>query len=355
MTPSEQLALNSEFTVRKKEKFTADLKAGDDIEDYFFLEELSRQNKKSGGCFWSGKLRDRTGAVELKIWDEEAGEAAESWVGLYVKVRAAAKEYKGKIELHASRIRKLEPPETVDLADFTPIGPKDRFEQMRALSEEIGWVMDSALRALCQRVIDDPGLHAAFRDSPAAKGNHQCYVGGLVDHTLSLIGLVHAVAAHYEDLPPVSSLRIMSGARIDTALLIAAAIFHDIGKTRELRSSPAIGYTAEGSLIGHISIGMEMLDRLAPVYWANLPDGADLEVYQDKWLHLRHVIASHHGHRDWGSPVEPLTREATLFHLLDMIDSRAMGLYDVIEREKQDEDGFFPWNGAAGGRAWRPK
>jgi 3'-5' exoribonuclease len=342
MTPDEQLALNAEFTVRKKQIFASELTPGAEIEDYFFLEELSRQNKKSGGSFWSGKLRDRTGTVDLKIWDE-AGEAAESWVGLYVKVRASAKEYKKKIELHASKIRLLEPPETVDLADFTPVGPEDRFKQMRILTMEIDSIHDSALRGLCRRVIDDPGLHDAFRDSPAAKSNHQCYVGGLIDHALSLIGLAHRVTQHY------------TIEKIDRDILVTVCIFHDIGKTKELRVSPAIGYTAEGSLIGHVGISMEMLDRLAPVFWANLPDGADLEVYQDKWLHLRHIIASHHGHKDWGAIAEPLTREAMLFHLLDMIDSRAMGLFDVIEREKQDEDGFFPFNHAAGGRAWRPK
>jgi 3'-5' exoribonuclease len=271
-------------------------------------------------------------------------------------VRCESSVYRDDVELTLKLIRKLDPEtETIIVEDFLPVGPRDRFEQMKKLEQHVQSICHEGLRALCQCVISDPTLHVAFRDAPAAKNMHLAYVGGLVDHVLSICELAKSVLASYrrDGRWPGGD----DGFQMSEDLLIAAAIWHDIGKTRELAWGTAISYTPEGSLVGHVVVGLQMLDGHRSVFWDGVADGladgfkdlapSELPRHRRIWDHLQHV-----GRMEWGAAKTPASREAQLFHLLDMVDGR-MGAFDALDAEKVDADGFGSWAKTTEGPFWR--
>ncbi len=330
----------------KKQFFAAEIQVGSIFDDIFLLENLTEKATKKGSPYWNVTLRDRTGTIEGKVWESGAfPEGKPPQVGCFVKIRAEAqKEWKGDgAELSIKKMRALQDGEGYALEDFVPIGPNDRFAVIKRLEMDLHDIRHPGLRAVCLQVVQEPGMHMLLRDAPAASKNHQPYVGGLLDHIMSLMGLARAAYLHYRN--------------VDQDLLIAACLLHDIGKIRELQWDKSIGYSVEGRLIGHVVIGMEILDRLRPVFLSvAVPDGSSMDMLDAAntvWLHLRHIVASHHGNLEWGAAKIPMTREAMLFHELDMLDSR-MGSMDIVDKEPVDCDGFTSWIRTAGGSVWKP-
>ena len=294
-----------------KKIFVADIAAstGSFIEQ-FQVGEVERRLKKDGQAYLSLTLKDRTGGIEGKLWDIPAGFAITE--GEFVKVEAETGTYRDDVQLNIRRIRKL-CPEEVRLEDFLPASKRDRDEMMSELRFQVGSVGDrhTGLREILLRTIDD--LAPALVNAPAAKSNHHAYLGGLLEHVLSLIGLADQVCIHYAEL--------------DRDFLIAAAVLHDIGKVMELGYQTVLGYTRRGTLVGHCVLGVEILGR----HGGRL-DAADRD-------HLEHIIVSHHGQTDWGAVKLPMTREARVFHLLDMIDSQ-MAIMAAAFDQGTDHDGF---------------
>ena len=343
-------AVFEELLPFKKVVFVKDLVVGGCFDDVFFLDKIEVRQTKNDKDYWNMTLKDRTGDVQARCWSP-SGEPLP--VGKFVKVRADVEEYKGKKQMNVRKVRLLSNPETVDMADFVPVGPHDRFERMKVLEGIIQQIRNPGLRAVCRHVVEDTALHIAFRESPAAKSNHHCYIGGLLDHVLSLAGLVHSIMSHYS---PLSDLNYTE-ARLDEDLLITACIWHDIGKTKELTYSPATRYTAEGSLIGHLGIGLEMLAGVRQKYFdaTEYEDAATYEKAVDVWSHLRHIICSHHGQIEWRAITTPKTREAQVFHCLDLLDARGMAAFDIIDKLPVDDEGMTNWTGQMDGPAWRSK
>lgn len=354
-----------------KTVFVNGIKEGDAFDSVFHLTEITKKETTKGKDYWILTLQDKTGSISAKIWDASAwpgpwpgpteGILAEEHLEAtpkrddYIKVRAEASSYKGKVDLTIRKIRRLDTER--DGADFTyedfvPVRQGDRFKAIADLhlfyDERI---KHPGLRAACLAIFDDIGLHMDLRDCPAAGLVHQPYIGGLVEHITNLNKLIAQISFCYT----------LSEDSLD--LLRAAALFHDIGKTREMKWKTGIAYTDEGSLIGHVGISMEMLERFRTFYWAAVSEkpvaseGEDwkkaLDRYSNLWLHLRHIVASHHGQLEWRAIAKPQSREATLFHLIDMVDSK-MGMFDQIEQTATfDEDGFGGWNSRLEGRPWK--
>lgn len=282
--------------VYRKRVFCADLSVGDEVDEVFRVERVERRSGKKG-AYLRVSLVDRSGTVTAMIWEEVERLVEALLEGAYARVRGAVEEWNGMLQL---RVTGAEPwSEELDLADFLARGPIPGEESMAGIRELAATIREPWISRLVRSFLDDGQLAAVFAAAPAAKLNHHAYVGGLAEHTLSVMRLCAAAAEHYSDL--------------DRDLLLAGAFLHDIGKTAEIAVEPGFPYTEEGTLLGHIPIGFAMVrERIARIA------GFPREIAMD----LGHLILSHQGELEWGSPVQPRTTEALVLHFVDNLDSK---------------------------------
>jgi len=281
----------------RKRFFCADLKIGDDVHEVFCVASLERREGRKGP-FLRLTLADRSGTLPGIAWDEIEPLLAVLAEGGYARIRGRLDSYKGEPQI---RVEAAEAVlfDTLDPMDFLPRGPVSGEESIARIRALVATMGDPDLRGLIVGFLDDDHFARTFGDAPAAKLHHHAYVGGLAEHTLSLMRLCELACAHYPEL--------------DRDLLLAGAFFHDVGKTRELAVEPGFPYTEEGTLLGHIAIGYAMvrerIDRM-PGFPA------------DRRTDLGHLILSHQGELEWGSPVQPQTLEALTLHFLDNLDAK---------------------------------
>jgi 3'-5' exoribonuclease len=282
--------------VYRKRVFCAGLSVGDDVHEVFRVERVERRMGKKG-AFLRVSLVDRTGGLTAMVWDEVETLVAALVEGEYARVRGAVETWNGELQLKVVEAERWN--ESVDLADFLPRGPVPGESSMAGIRELAASIRDPWISRLLLSFLDDEALVRAFAAAPAAKVNHHAYVGGLAEHTLSVMRLCAAAADHYGDL--------------DGDLLIAGAFLHDVGKTAEIAIEPGFPYTEEGTLLGHIPLGYAMVrERIAGI------PGFPREMATD----LGHLVLSHQGELEWGSPVQPRTAEALVLHFLDNLDSK---------------------------------
>jgi 3'-5' exoribonuclease len=294
-----------------KRIFVADISAfTGSFTEQFQIGEIERRLKKDGQAYLTLALKDRSGEIPGKLWEIPAGFSVTD--GDFVKVEAEIGTYRDELQLSIRRIRKLAR-EEVELGDFLPASRRDRNEMLDDLHAALSMIGNDhpGLRDALLRLIDD--LAPALVDAPAAKSNHHAYLGGLLEHVLSLIGLAERVCGQYPEL--------------DRDVLVAGAVLHDIGKVVELCYDAALGYSRRGTLVGHCVLGVEILSRCSEAL-----DDATRD-------HLEHIIVSHHGQAEWGAVKIPMTREARVFHLLDMIDAQ-MAMMNAAFHHATDGNGF---------------
>ncbi|HSJ05843.1 MAG TPA: HD domain-containing protein [Longimicrobiales bacterium] len=290
---------------------TLGLRDGSLVSACFSVMQVSVGRTRNDAPYLRLQLADCHGSVEARMWDNVAPVADVIRPGTYVGVRGRIESYQDQRQLRIDELAILR----VDLEDLVLFLPRSAraAEQMDAeLAAIIESIDDAALRALVVATLGpDADAGQAFRLAPAAKQNHHAYLGGLVEHTLSVARVCDALAFHY-------------GPAIDRDLLIAAALLHDIGKVREIGARAGFPYTDEGKLLGHIVIGMQMVADVARDV-PGLPPG--------RLLLLQHLIASHQGRYEWHSPREPRTLEAIVLHYADDLDAKlhqAAALTDTV-------------------------
>jgi len=273
------------------------------------------REKKSGEPYLSLALCDRTGEIEAKMWDNVAEVMDTFERDDFVKVKGLIQVYHNRPQLTIHKMRRLEDGE-VDIADYFPASTRDTGDMWRELCSVVGALSNIHLRALLNAVLEDPGIARRYRLAPAAKQIHHAWLGGLLEHVLSLCQLCRYAAQHYG---------------VDLDLLLAGAVLHDLGKIYELSYGRSFGYTAEGQLLGHMVMGLRIVaDKLA-----NLPD------FPPKLRTLvEHMIVSHHGKYEFGSPKLPQFPEALLLHYLDDMDSKMECMRSLVEQDRQ-VDGLF--------------
>ncbi len=278
-----------------------DLADGREVTACYLVHDKQRKETKAAKPYLHLVLGDRTGTIEAKVWDDadrlDRAFDADDVVG----IRGRISTYNDKLQLTVIWAERLEMADD-DLEFFIPCSPRDRGEMARELDLLVNSVGDAALRTLLTRCVGKgTALGKQFRIHPAAKKNHHAYLGGLLEHSLSVAKACDRLCAHYG----------AQGARLDRDLLVTAALLHDIGKVRELAARRTFSYTDEGQLLGHILIGLQIVTREAePI------------LRPDKLLHLQHLIASHQGRLEWASPKEPQTLEALILHAADELDAK---------------------------------
>ena len=274
--------------------------------------------KKTGDPYLALTLGDRSGQIEAKMWDnvEEVLEAFEQ--DDFLKVKGLINKYKQRFQLTIHKLRKLGDTE-IEFADYLPKTTKDIDELWRALEGFIGTFQNPHLKSLVQAFMADPEIAAAYRNAPAAKTLHHAYIGGLLDHVVSLFRSCDLLCRNYP--------------QINRDLLLTGAFLHDIGKIHELTYNRAFTYTTKGQLLGHMIIELEMLQAKL----ASFPDFPN-----ELKILVEHLIISHHGQYDFGSPKLPMFPEALMLHYLDDLDSKMEAMRAHFEREAT-LDG--PWTG----------
>lgn len=296
-------------------RFVADLAAGGAVDEVFLLARRNMAHKKDGNPFLNVTLADRSGQVNGVVWDQVERIAAAAAEGDFVHVRAQVGEYRGSLQLVVKDMARV-PEDQVDAADFLATTTRDVNQMLDRLKEMTARMQTPYLRSLFDLFWADPDFVAAYTRAPAAKHMHHAYIGGLLEHTLSMAILSETIAGHYGG--------------VDRDLLLAGVILHDVGKTRELEYSRRIDYTDEGRLLSHIIIGLSMLDEKLK----QLPDFPE-----DQAQLLKHMIVSHHGAREFGSPEPPKTIEAVLLNDIDEMDSRVNSIREYVA--KDDSDGSW--------------
>ena len=293
-----------------KSPYIQDLEVNQVITGLFLCQHKDIRQKKSGEPYLSLMLADKTGELDAKMWDNAAEFLDVFERDDFVRVKGLYQIFQNRPQLTIHKIAAVADAD-VDYGDYFPASKRDREEMFAELRNWIASIGNPHLRALLDAIFADEEIALAFRAAPAAKSVHHAWLGGLIEHVLSLCHLAKMTAAHYPD--------------IDLDLLLAGTILHDLGKTRELSYARGFQYTTEGQLLGHIVIGMQMVQeklRQIPDFPAPLRDL------------LIHMILSHHGEMEFGSPKVPMFAEALLLHHLDNLDSKMECARGLVERDR---------------------
>ena len=281
-----------------KTSFVTDLGSEQNITTFFLVHEKEIRNTREGKAYLRLELGDRSGTIEARMWDQFDAAVKDINRDDFVKVQARVEIYRNKPQLSLQNLR-LAKPEEIDLADFLPHTKEDVGKLYAQLLEYGGSITNPWLKKLTTGILSDPKIATRFKRAPAAKVMHHAYLGGLLEHVISLCGLARQIAAHYPEL--------------DVDLLLTAAILHDVGKLDELCYERTITYTVEGQLLGHIVMEIETVAKAIDAIEA-FP--ANLKTV------VQHLLISHHGEYEFGSPKLPMIREALVFHYLDDLDSK---------------------------------
>ena len=296
-----------------KKRFITDIKAGDRVDDIFVLSEKILSQKRDGNNFLNVTLSDKTGTIKGVVWDNVDQIAAGITSGDFTLVNGSVGDYRGTLQVV---IKNMEPfsPDKIDPSDFLPQTSRDIEGMFERLLKRTDSITTDYLKALIDAFFKDKEFVNKFKTAPAGKKMHHAYIGGLLEHTLSMVSLADKIAGHY------------SG--IDRDLLLSGAVLHDIGKIDEFEYQFKIDYSDKGRLLNHIVIGIKMVDdKLSGI--EHFPE--------DQVLLLKHMIVSHHGTREFGSPEPPKTIEAVLLNYIDEIDSKVNAIRDFIASEDPDE------------------
>lgn len=305
-----------------KSPYVREMKPNQVVTTTFLVHVKDVRQKKSGDPYLSLLLGDRTGEIDAKMWDNVAEVMDTFDRDDFVKVKGLLQIFQNRPQLTIHKmVRVLD--SDVDFGDYFPASTRDPLEMFAELRGIVAGIGNPHLRDLLNAFLDDQPLAQMYRTAPAAKSVHHAWLGGLIEHVLSLCSLGKAMAAHYD--------------YIDLDLLLAGAILHDVGKIAELTYERSFGYSAEGQLLGHIIIGLRLLHEKLQRFPEFPPK---LRVL------VEHMIVSHHGELEYGSPKIPLFPEALLLHFLDNLDSKMECMRKMVAADRHVEGSWTGYSNA---------
>ena len=303
--------------------FIRDLKEGSPVDSYFLCAHKALLFGKNNKSYVNMRLIDRTGMMEARIWDNAETLAQNFERHDYVHVKGRVVFYQDHLQLNVFEILSVNlETERLQAEDFLPKTKKDipkMYEELLAICRED--MKNPWVKQLILSILEDPKIKEPFLIAPAAKTNHHAWVGGLLEHVLGLCKLGKSVLQSYP--------------QISLDLVLAGLIMHDLGKIEEIDPERLFAYTDKGRLIGHLIIGVEILIRKA----ATIPN------FPEKILqHIEHIVLSHHGRLEYGSPKRPKTLEALVVSYLDDLDSKIQGFEDLVARDAEGDPTWTPYN-----------
>ncbi len=306
----ENQAKSEERRLIAKTIFIKDLKAKDTVLSTFLVRSKELPLNKNGKAYLALNLGDNSGEIDSRLWDNVESVASSFEPGDIIAVGGKVNCYQNRLQLIIQHLTPV-PPQEISLDDFLPKGPDNLESLYEELVEVFRGLKDPHIRQVALSLLEDPEIATRYKVCPAAKTIHHAFIGGLLVHSLQLIKLVDAILPLYTN--------------INRDLLIFGAAFHDFGKIYELSYDGSFGYTDEGRLVGHITIGAVLVDRKIQAI-PGFPKALEWQ--------LKHLILSHHGELEYGSPKRPHTLEAQILHHLDNMDSKINSIQTFIESQK---------------------
>lgn len=304
----------------KKTQFIRDLKDKDNVSSPFLIKFSAVAVGKNGKPYMNLIFMDKTGELEARLWDDVNSYAGQAVRDAFVQVEGRCQTYQGRRQIVVSRMQVLREDE-VDPKELLPEALVDPDRLYAELLEFVSTMRDPFYKALAEAVLrDDPEIVQRMKIAPAAKSMHHAYPSGLIEHVVSITGILNALAAHY-------------GKYVDRDLLFLGGFFHDIGKIWELSYDRVTDYTTEGKLIGHLVMGVELVDRKIRELEAE-PGRLPGKFPEDKKLLVKHLILAHHGQYEYGSPKRPKCLEALIVHMIDDLDSKVNAIRMFIELDQ---------------------
>jgi 3'-5' exoribonuclease len=305
-----------------KSPYVREMKPNQVVTTTFLVHVKDVRQKKSGDPYLSLLLGDRTGEVDAKMWDNVADVMDTFDRDDFVKVKGLLQIFQNRPQLTIHKMARVLDSD-VDFGDYFPASARDPMEMFAELRGIVACIGNPHLRDLLNAFLDDEPLARMYRTAPAAKSVHHAWLGGLIEHVLSVCTLGKTMAAHYP--------------YIDLDLLLTGAILHDVGKIAELTYERSFGYSAEGQLLGHIVIGLRLLHEKLQRFPEFPPK---LRVL------VEHLLVSHHGEMEFGSPKIPLFPEALLLHFLDNLDSKMECMRKMVATDRHVEGCFTGYSSA---------
>jgi 3'-5' exoribonuclease len=300
--------------------FVKDIKGGDKVRSIFLVREKTLAYSQKGAPYLNLRLGDKTGAMDAKIWDAAAEMDLVFKKGDVIEVSARAQSYKAQLQLSIVEVRKLAL-EEIDLRDYLPASQEEPETMFAELQRYMEGIANPHLRVLLADIFACEDIRKRFLVAPAAKGFHHVYLGGLLEHTLGVVKLLDLVTGQYGHL--------------NRDLVLTGGILHDIGKIYEFTYERLVDYSDEGRLIGHIVMGVELIaGRMARL--PSFPPELAME--------LKHLILSHHGELEYGSPKLPNTAEALVVHMIDDLDAKVNAFQEFIKASATDDSHWTPYH-----------
>lgn len=302
----------------------AELCESDLVGGTYLVSQKQLATTKTGKPYLKLRLQDRTGEIEARVWDSADILSGQFDVGDVVHTRGTVEAFQGQLQMRLDDIRRV-PPDEINPADFLPASRYDIDEMWNRLLGIVKDIKNPHIKDLLHEILTDPEFAKLFKKAPAAKGIHHPWIGGLLEHVLSLCHLARRVCPHYP--------------HIDQDQVVFGCIMHDMGKVWELSYDRNIGYTDEGRLVGHLVMGIIQTDRAISRRKDFPPELA---------LRLKHILAAHHGQYEFGSPKLPQTLEAELVHRLDDLDSKITAITETLNNVDASEPRWSNYNRSMG-------
>jgi 3'-5' exoribonuclease len=301
-------------------RFVDQLDDGENLEEVYLVTDKQLKTNRKGDPFLQLELRDRTGNISARLWNASENLFRSFDSGDFLLVKGKVQLFQGALQVILSHLERMES-QKVELTDFLPHTEHDvskLLERLRAAMLKVG---NPHLRALSECYLMNNDFMRGLCQAPAGVRVHHAYIGGLLEHLVAMLDIAERILPLYPD--------------VDRDLVVLGIFLHDSGKIRELTYLRGFGYSDEGQLLGHLAIGTEMLQEMVK----QVPDLTDEPFPRELLLRLKHMILSHHGSLEFGSPKVPMTPEAVALHAIDTLDTRI----NICLREIKDDRGQSPW------------
>jgi 3'-5' exoribonuclease len=298
---------------------------GDNIDDIFLALNKQLRANRQGNLYLQVELRDRSGSISARMWNASENLTRMFDDGDFLRIKGRVQLFQGALQMILSSISPVES-EKIDLADFLPHTEQDIAKLLERLRSVLLRMSNHHLRALVECFLMDDRFIRDFCRAPAGVRNHHAYIGGLLEHVVTLLDVADRLLPVYPEL--------------DRDLLLSGVFLHDLGKVRELSFGRSFGYSDEGQLVGHLVIGVEMLDE--KIHEVEKLTGESFP--KELLLRLKHMIVSHHGTYEFGSPKLPMTPEAIALHHLDNLDAKVHSFTRDIREDKNQASAWTPYD-----------